>query len=592
MTKKGDTLIEVCIAIGIFSLVAIGIAAVMSSGVAGSQTALETTLSREEIDAQADALRFIHESRMREQDAGYTSETGTYSEIWDKITENAISADDPNIDIQSVIEYNPSTCASLYRNSNEEDPDERGLIQKQNGFVIDTKQLENPASAFIYSNATNYLEGESPFRETQTSPRLVYNNDGNLQFAEGLYIIAVRDSGTQMIVNDKRTESTSAYYDFYVRSCWYGADADRPTAISTVIRLYDPPEVETPIINDRDPYIVITPHNGSSPAPQLDYHTIWDHVPLKVTFANKEIPLLYPNGENEYDYRFQCWGTNQNNCNGKHYVPEQPYVTPEPVCSDNKLICQQELYAIWNYEPFTLTFHPNGGAFGDGSESTRTLDDCGAFQPCENNYTIPEEFFNVSQITRSGYRLIGWSEDPNATEPTYTLDNRTLKLRKKLDLYAVWRIHNERIVITATWSAGRTDGSSYYPDFDSYIQGTKSNGVSFLACYYDKIQNNLDGTMLAELDHDCISSCGDETYVVNTFGGRNYYYYILNRSGSFATNNLKVVVHGEPTSQGGVGNHEFYSKNASGSGSYWNVFAFKNGKLVVKNTLGSIDTWY
>ena len=62
MIKKGDTLIEVCIAIGIFSLVAIGVASVMSSGTAGSQTALETTITRKEIDAQGDALRFIHES--------------------------------------------------------------------------------------------------------------------------------------------------------------------------------------------------------------------------------------------------------------------------------------------------------------------------------------------------------------------------------------------------------------------------------------------------------------------------------------------------------------------------------------------------
>ena len=247
MFRKGDTLIEVCIAIGIFSLIAIGVAAVMSSGTAGSQTALETTLSREEIDAQADALRFIHESRMREQDAGYESDAGSspYSELWDKITANAIPADEA--EANGVTQYNPSTCSSLYKSATE-DGDTRGAIEKQKGFIVDTKQLSNPSGALKYSN-NNQTRGI--FTETSTYPRLVYDSHNELQYAEGLYIVAVRDKGTQMIIDDKKTKSTSAYYDFYIRSCWYGTDAERPTAISTVIRLYDPPATEsiTPITN-------------------------------------------------------------------------------------------------------------------------------------------------------------------------------------------------------------------------------------------------------------------------------------------------------------------------------------------------------
>ena len=249
MLRKGDTLIEVCIAIGIFSLIAIGVAAVMSSGVAGSQTALETTLSREEIDAQADALRFIHESRMREQNDGYKTEDGseTYTAIWNTITEGAISAKESGI--ESVTQYNPSTCKSLYSNTNPEDPDQRGIIAKQNGFIIDTRQLSTPGQAIHYVNSND--DNKVKFDEAQTYPRLLYKDDGSLGSAEGLYIVAVKDKGTQMIVDGKNTTSASAYYDFYIRSCWYGTDADRPTAISTVIRLYDPPATENimPITN-------------------------------------------------------------------------------------------------------------------------------------------------------------------------------------------------------------------------------------------------------------------------------------------------------------------------------------------------------
>ena len=60
MIKKGDTLVEVTIAIGIFSLIAISVASVMNSSSSGAQLSLETTLAREEIDTQAEAIRFIH----------------------------------------------------------------------------------------------------------------------------------------------------------------------------------------------------------------------------------------------------------------------------------------------------------------------------------------------------------------------------------------------------------------------------------------------------------------------------------------------------------------------------------------------------
>ena len=60
MIKKGDTLVEVTLAIGIFSMIAIAVASVMSGGSSSAQLALETTLAREEIDTQADAIRFIH----------------------------------------------------------------------------------------------------------------------------------------------------------------------------------------------------------------------------------------------------------------------------------------------------------------------------------------------------------------------------------------------------------------------------------------------------------------------------------------------------------------------------------------------------
>ena len=90
--KEGDTLVEVSIAIGIFSMVAIAAVAVMSGSASSAQTALETTLAREEIDVQAEALRFIHSAYLSE--TGSNSNQKTYSDLWDEITKNAIKVED------------------------------------------------------------------------------------------------------------------------------------------------------------------------------------------------------------------------------------------------------------------------------------------------------------------------------------------------------------------------------------------------------------------------------------------------------------------------------------------------------------------
>ena len=56
---RGDTLVEVSLAIGIFSMVAIAAVSVINGSTNGAQSSLESTITREEIDGQAEALRFI-----------------------------------------------------------------------------------------------------------------------------------------------------------------------------------------------------------------------------------------------------------------------------------------------------------------------------------------------------------------------------------------------------------------------------------------------------------------------------------------------------------------------------------------------------
>ena len=240
---KGDTLIEVTLAIGIFSMVAVVVVAVVNSSASSAQTALEITLAREEVDAQAEALRFIHSAYISTNGGGAASNgEGKYAEIWEDITKNA--KDKTNFS-EDILKYNPSTCDELYN---------VGKLADQGAFIINTKGLNNKNASDIIIRAT---EENGKFNKASTYPRIIYsnpynnllftdekesNNTNSIERVEGIYVIAVKDiDGTNIVADDSlNSKSQAAYYDFYIRTCWYGPGADHPSTISTVIRLYNP----------------------------------------------------------------------------------------------------------------------------------------------------------------------------------------------------------------------------------------------------------------------------------------------------------------------------------------------------------------
>ena len=215
MTKKGDTLIEVTLAVGIFSMVAIAVVAVMSNGTSNTQTALETTLARAEIDAQAEALRFIQASAAAE-----SSNDAKFSTLWQTITNS-----EPNSGLVHVVsdsdgsyQFAPQTCTELY---------EDGKIKDQKAFFINIDGLNSYLESSTANPApTPIVTADGSFSTTETYPRV---NDGK---AEGIYIVARRD-------NTKIITTNGAYYpyDFYIHACWNSSNSDHASTISTVIRL-------------------------------------------------------------------------------------------------------------------------------------------------------------------------------------------------------------------------------------------------------------------------------------------------------------------------------------------------------------------
>ncbi len=231
--KKGDTLVEVTLAIGIFSMVAIAVVSVISGSTSGAQDALEVTITREEIDSQAEALRFIHDSYIS---GGVSNEAkdDKYVKLWRNITARARNKSDS-------LEFIPDTCANVYKNNS---------LNEQGAFLINTRALgaSDIANALITPTSNVFVEAS-------TYPRIIYRNaaddvlldqnvDKVVSRAEGIFVIPIKDNKSTSIVTPNGVKTKSAYYDFYIRTCWYAPGADRPSTISTVIRLYDPNIIE------------------------------------------------------------------------------------------------------------------------------------------------------------------------------------------------------------------------------------------------------------------------------------------------------------------------------------------------------------
>ncbi len=234
---KGDTLIEVTLAVGIFSMVAVAVVSVVNGSTSSAQAALETTLAREEIDAQAEALRFIQSSYINNNGGANASGGTKYADLWQAITSRARTRDNIN---EEILNYKPSSCAELYNNDN---------LSDQGAFIINTKELKSGTTSEIVLSAAS----ENVFYPATTYPHIIYSTISEeslydnststtnpISRAEGIYIIAVEDIDTTTIVDGNNISQKSAYYDFYIRTCWYGPGADRPSTISTVIRLYNP----------------------------------------------------------------------------------------------------------------------------------------------------------------------------------------------------------------------------------------------------------------------------------------------------------------------------------------------------------------
>lgn len=198
---RGDTIIEVLFAITVFSLVAIGGLSLMNKGTALAQRSLEIDLVREQIDTQANALRYLNRAYI----ADYGKDGGA-TDTWNKVVvAHALDgAKDKAQDFNTVA--NGDTCNLP---STSEKP-----------FALDTTKLDDSKHLVLV-----------PTVDVSTYAKVRY--DTSTPTAEGVWIQAVRSPM-------KVGSDDPGFYDFHIRACWQSPGQSAPVTLGTIVRLYEP----------------------------------------------------------------------------------------------------------------------------------------------------------------------------------------------------------------------------------------------------------------------------------------------------------------------------------------------------------------
>lgn len=177
--KQGDSIIEVLLAIAIFSAISVASLTTMNRGQANLEAALEETVVRSEIDYQADLIRFIYN--------GYISATSKYKGTWEQMIES--QGGEKTID---------SVCSN-------------------------NKLQKGGKGSFVLTSQDGDVEFFSKTKYAQSGgvPRASNSKD--------------EKSDIWVTVDEK-----DKYYDFYINTCWYAPGSSIGTTLNTVIRLAKP----------------------------------------------------------------------------------------------------------------------------------------------------------------------------------------------------------------------------------------------------------------------------------------------------------------------------------------------------------------
>lgn len=194
-SQQGDTIVEVILAVAIFSMVAVGAIAMMNRGVSVVQRSLEITQVRSEIKAQSEALRYIHQE--------YTGgDSSVARSQWRKM----------------LTDLRQESAASFDAAATNSCPSAGGLDKP---YIIDIRKIDSLAAIVTNIEPDGSQGGSLPYAHIDSS------GSGSVK-SYGLWIEAVQK------------DSSQNYVDFYIRACWSAVGQSVPVTLGTIVRLYAP----------------------------------------------------------------------------------------------------------------------------------------------------------------------------------------------------------------------------------------------------------------------------------------------------------------------------------------------------------------
>lgn len=188
--EQGDTIIEMVLAFAIFSLAAVGTMSILTNGVAITQRNLETTLVQQQIDTQAELLRYIQ---------------STQSPVWASlISSTNLTASPASLDLGG-------SCPTVPTDA-----------KFQKGFYIQPTVAADPTMSTFARRAID----SSSYVAPTTYARVDYTT----QKSQAVWVQATEaEKGANGIVA----------YDFYIHACWGSTGINKPLTMGTIVRLYE-----------------------------------------------------------------------------------------------------------------------------------------------------------------------------------------------------------------------------------------------------------------------------------------------------------------------------------------------------------------
>lgn len=206
--SRGDTLIEVLFATAVFGVVAVGSLNVMNQGLSTSQRALEVALVRQEIDAQAETLRFLNSAYATAYNDGAIA-GDLAAQKWQPLMGNGfLNTAERGFGLNTSGKC-PTTAADL---SNK--------IFIMNTHTAEPKLISSISLGGGFSNDSSQ----------EITPQVEYNADNSIKFVHGIWVEAVKVAGSGVQYS----------IDFHIRACWDSPNDSVPITLGTIVRLYVP----------------------------------------------------------------------------------------------------------------------------------------------------------------------------------------------------------------------------------------------------------------------------------------------------------------------------------------------------------------